>query len=243
MYTGHLNQGETRDVVINIDPNITVATFALFDSSHSLNTSVIGASGQQLDLDPVQNGVIRIDDPSTMVYLGYGFKQPRPGRWVVTLQTSAATPPSGADYAIAAQFNGGAVLQTTQNITIPRLNEAVTVTGTLTEDGAAIPLTSANATVREPDGSTQSLEMTRNENQADLTVTPGLTGIYGIEVNVLANSADGNIIDRAAFLTFEVQPTSGAIVNNQIRIVLLVMALLFAIIMLARQWKRSRIRK
>ena len=239
VYTGHLNPGETRDVVINIDPNIIVANFALFDSSHSLNISVTGASGQQLDLDPVQNGIIRIDDPSTMVYLGYGFKQPRPGRWVVTLQTSAATPPSGADYAIAAQFNGGALLQTAQNITIPRLNEAVTITGTLTEAGAAIPLTGASATVREPDGSTQSLEMTRNGNQADLTVTPRLTGIYGIEVNVLANSADGNIIDRAAFLTFEVQPTAGAIAKNQIMAGALALVLVLLIVAVVRIRRRK----
>jgi pimeloyl-ACP methyl ester carboxylesterase len=238
VYTGHLNQGETRDVVINIDPNVSVANFALFDSSHSLNISVTGASGRQLDLDPVQNGLIRIDDPSTMVYLGYGFKQPRPGRWVVTLQTSPATPTSGSDYAIAAQFNGGALLETAQSSTIPRLNEAVTITGTLTEAGAALPLTGANATVREPDGSTQSLEMARNGNQADLTVTPGLTGIYGIEVNVLANSADGNVIDRAAFLTFEVQPTSGAIAKNQIlagALAIVVVLLILSVVRIRRR--------
>ncbi|RPJ26516.1 MAG: alpha/beta fold hydrolase, partial [Chloroflexi bacterium] len=110
VYTGHLDPGETQDVVINIDPNVTVANFALFDTTRSLTIFVTGASGQRLELDAVENGIIRVDDPSTMIYLGYGFKQPRPGRWAVTLQTSSSTPVSGADFAIAAQFNGGALL-------------------------------------------------------------------------------------------------------------------------------------
>jgi hypothetical protein len=243
VYTGHLNLGETRDVVINIDPNVTVANFALFDTSRSLNIVVTGASGQQLALDPVQNGIIRIDDPSTMIYLGYGFKQPRPGRWIVTLQTSATTPAPGADYAIAAQFHGGALLQTTQNITTPRVNEIVTITGALTADGAAIPLTNANAILQQPDSSVQTLEMTVNGNQAELKVRPRLSGIYGIEVNVLAQTAAGNIIDRAAFLTLDVQPTWLETAKNQILAVLLVIVVLIMIVTLVRLRRKSRYQK
>jgi LPXTG-motif cell wall-anchored protein len=150
-----------------------------------------------------------------MIYLGYGFGQPRPGRWVVTLQTTSSTPASGADFAIAAQFNGGALLQITSNSTVPELNETVTITGTLTADGAAVPLTSASAILRRPDGSMETLEMTVDGNRAELKIAPTLSGIYGVEVNVLANSADGHVIDRAAFLTFEAQPTSTEIAGNQ----------------------------
>jgi hypothetical protein len=228
-YTGHLNPGESEDVVINIDPNVTVANFALFDTTRSLTISVIGASGQQLELDPVENGVIRVDDPSTMIYLGYGFKQPRPGRWVVKLQTSATTPASGADFAITAQFNGGALLETTQAVTVPRVNETVTITGRLTSDGAGVPLTGASAVVRQPDGSVETLDMTVNGNQAELKISPRLSGIYGVEVKILANSADGNVIDRAAFLTFDAQPTRTETASNQI-IAGLVAAMLFVLI-------------
>jgi pimeloyl-ACP methyl ester carboxylesterase len=239
VYTGHLNPGETQDVLINIDPNVIVANFALFDSSRSLNILVTGASGQQLQLDPVENGVIRIDDPSTMVYLGYGFKQPRPGRWVVTLQSTATTPPAGADYAITAQFHGGALLQTTQDLTVPRVNETVTITGNLTADGAAVPLTSASAIVRQPDGSVQILEMAVDGNQAELKVRPRMSGIHGIEVNVLANSVDGNLIDRAAFLTFETQPSGIETAKNQMIAALLVVGLLVAIFVLVG-WRKKR---
>ena len=238
VYTGHLGPGETGEVVINIDPNVTVANFALFDTSRSLTILVTGASGQQLALDPVENGILRIDDPSTMIYLGYGFKQPRPGRWVVTLQTSATTPASGADFALAAQFNGGALLQTTQDITVPSVDETVTITANLTADGAAIPLTSASAIVRQPDGSVETLGMRVNGNQTEIKIAPHLPGIYGIEVNVLANSDDGNIIDRAAFLTFDVQPTVKETAKNQVVAAALVAVLLFVIATLV--WVRRR---
>jgi pimeloyl-ACP methyl ester carboxylesterase len=243
VYTGHLNPGGTQDVVINIDPNVTVANFALFDTSHSLTIAVTGASGQRLALDPVENGVIRIDDPSTMIYLGYGFKQPRPGKWIITLETTEATPVSGADYAIAAQFNGGALLQTTQNITVARVSEPVTIIGTLAAEGVAIPLTSANAILHKPDGDTESIEMTVDGNRAELQVAPRTSGIYGIEVNVLANSVQGNIIDRAAFLTFDVQPTWLETAKNQIRAAILVIILFIAVVTLARWRKRSRYQK
>ena len=216
VYTGHLNPGETRDVIINIDPNVTVANFALFDTSRSLNILVTGASGQQLELDPLENGVLRIDDPSTMIYLGYGFKEPRPGRWVVTLQSSSATPASGADFAIAAQFHGGALLQTTQDVTVPRLNETVNLRAVLTADGAQVPLTSASAVIHKPDSSVERREMTVSGNQAELQITPELQGLYGVELNVLADRAEGNIVDRAAFLTFEVQPAGTEIAQNQV---------------------------
>jgi len=238
VYTGHLNPAETQDVVINIDSNVTVANFALFDTSRSLTILVTGASGQQLTLDPVENGIIRIDDPSTMIYLGYGFKQPRPGRWIVTLETTTDTPASGADYAIAAQFNGGALLQTTQDSTIPRVNEIVTITGVLTADGAAVPLTGANAILHQPDGSVESGEMTVNGNQAELKVSPRMPGIYGVEVNVLANSVEGNVIDRAAFLTFDVQPTWMETAKNQILAAVLVIILLVLILVLVRRRRR-----
>jgi pimeloyl-ACP methyl ester carboxylesterase len=238
VYTGHLNPGETRDVIINIDPNVSVANFALYDSSRSLNILVTGASGRQLELDPVENGMIRIDDPSTMIYLGYGFKQPRPGRWVVTLQTSESTTASGADFAIAAQFHGGALLETTQDITVPRVGETVTISAVLTADGAVVPLTGATAMLRQPDGSVETLVMSVSRNQAELKFTPRLSGLHAIKVSVLANTTDGNVIDRAAFLIFDAQPTTMETANNQI-IAVVFTAILF-LLMAVFIWVRRR---
>jgi hypothetical protein len=235
VYTGHVNQDETQDVTINIDPNVTVANFALFDTTRSLNISVTGASGKQIDLDPVANGFIRIDDPSTMVYLGYGFKQPKPGRWVVTLESTQSTPASGADFAIAAQFKGGALLKTTQDRTIPRVNETVTITGSLTADAAPVPLTSATALIRKPDGSSESRDMAVDGNRAWIEIAPDARGLYGIEMYVLAQTADGNVIDRAAFLTFEVQPTLLETSGNLLFVVVLIAGALAGIVVLVRR--------
>lgn len=242
VYTGHIDPGETQDVVINIDPNVAVANFALFDTSRSLAISVTGASGNRLELDPITNGIIRIDDPSTMVYLGYGFRQPRPGRWIVTLETTDATPASGADFAIAAQFNGGALLQTTQGFTVTRVNQTVTITGSLTADGAPIPLTGAEAVVRAPDGSTETVAMTVTGNQAVVEVTPRMSGIHGVEVNVLAQTTDGHLIDRAAFLTFDAEPTWLETSRNQVIAGVLIMGIIVAGIVLRRFFAVARYR-
>lgn len=240
VYTGHVNQGETQDVVINIDPNVTVATFALFDTSRSLDVSVTGASGNKVQLDPIKNGVIRIDDPSTLVHLGYGFKQPKPGRWIVTLVTTKTTPASGADYAIAAQFDGGALLQTTQDVTTPSVNQAVTIGGLLTVDGAPISLTGAKAVVRAPDGSAETFEMIVNGNQAAVRITPHMSGLHGVQVNVLARTANGDIIDRAAFLTFDAEPTWLETSRNQILAVVLIVGAIVGGVVLARRRRRNR---
>ncbi|MFO7584377.1 MAG: alpha/beta fold hydrolase [Anaerolineales bacterium] len=207
VFTGHIDLGETRELVIPIDANVTVANFALFDSSRSMEITVTGASGNQIELDPVTNGLVRIEDPSTMIYLGYGFNQPKPGLWIVTLRTTASTPPGGADFALAAQFNGGAQLQASQDKTIPRLGEAVNIRAALTAAGESVPLQTARLILRKPDGSVETLEMNIEGSEARLTVRPFLSGIYGLEIDVTAQSAEGFVIDRAAFLSFEVQPS------------------------------------
>jgi pimeloyl-ACP methyl ester carboxylesterase len=206
VYTGHLNPGETQDVVINIDANVTVANFALYDTTRSLDVSVAGASGNTIALDTQKNGLIKVEDPSIMVYLGYGFKQPKPGKWVVTLLTTDTTPATGADYAIMAVFDGGATLTAQTDKTVPALNETVNVSANLSLNSQPVAMQGAQAILRKPDGSAETLDMSVNGNSALLEVTPESSGIYGIEVNVTAQAPDGAQIDRAAFLSFEVQP-------------------------------------
>ncbi|MFL7870964.1 MAG: esterase/lipase family protein [Anaerolineales bacterium] len=237
VYTGHLNPGETQDVVINIDANVSVANFALYDTSRSLDVSVAGASGNTIELTAEKNGLIKVDDPSTLVYLGYGFKQPKPGKWVVTLLTTDATPATGADYAIMAVFDGGATLTAQADKTVPALNEPVHVSADLTVDGGPVPIQSAQAVLRRPDGSAETLNMIVTENSASLEITPKTSGIYGIEVNVSAQAADSMPIDRAAFLNFEVQSPPEQIARTRLIVGLLVIALLAAVIIVLRMRK------
>lgn len=216
VYTGHLQPGETQAVTINIDPDVTVATFALYDTSHSLTTTVTGANGNTIQLAASTNGLIRVTDPATMVYLGYGFVQPRAGQWVVTLQTTADTPAAGADYAIAAQFNGGATLQATVDKLAPQVNETVNLQAQLTAAGQAVTLLSAQAEVRRPDGQMVSYPLAIEDTTIQLTLSPDQSGLYGVTVNVNAQTADGLAIDRAAFAVFEAQPTATDILQAQL---------------------------
>ncbi len=206
IYTGHLDPGESQEVVIDIDADVAVANFAMYDTSRSLGVSVTGASGNIIELSAETNGLIRVEDPSILFYLGYGFKQPRLGRWVVTLMTSGTTPPAGADYAIMAVFDGGATLTARTDSTVPALTETVNLYADLTKGDQLIPLESAQVSMRKPDGSAETLEMVISGNTASLGITPRESGIYGIQVSVTALAPDGMPIDRAAFLSFEVQP-------------------------------------
>ena len=208
VYTGHVQPGETQTVTIPIDPGVTVATFALYDTTRSLTTTVTGANGNTIQLDATTNGAIRVTDPETMVYLGYGFAQPRAGQWQVALQSTADTPADGADYAIAAYFTGGATLQATLDQLLPPVNAPVNLQAQLTAAGQAVTLTSAQARVRRPDGQVANYTLAIQGNSTQLTLTPEQSGLYGVELQVSAQTAAGLIIDRAAVAVFEAQPVA-----------------------------------
>lgn len=208
VYTGHVQPGETQTVTIPIDPGVTVATFALYDTSRSLTTTVRGANGNTIQLDATTNGEIRVTDPATMVYLGYGFVQPRAGQWAVALQSTADTPATGADYAIAAYFTGGATLQTTVDQLLPPVNEPVNLQAQLTAAGQTLTVTNAQVRVRRPDGQVETYPLAVQGNSAQLTLTPDQSGLYGVELNVSAQTETGLIIDRAAVAVFEAQPVA-----------------------------------
>ncbi len=240
VYTGHLQPGEVQSVTINIDPGVTVATFALYDTSRSLTTQVTGASGKMLLLDPTANGEIRVTDPAAMVYLGYGFAQPKAGQWVVALQTTADTPASGADYAIAAQFNGGATLQATlDKLTLP-VNDPVSLHAQLTVAGQAITLTSAQARVRQPDGQVETYALAVQGDRATLTLTPAQSGLHGVEVSLSAQTAAGLNVDRAAHLVFEAQPTAADITKYRLLAGIILGVVLVVAVGLVVRWRRRR---
>lgn len=210
-YTGHLKLGETAQVSINIDPNISLANFSLYDSSHSLDIEVRGASGNVITLDPLRNGVQKISDPTSMLYLGYGFKTPKPGKWVITLKTTGETPPTGADYSIDSRYIGGAVLSASSAPTFAAAGEPVNITARLEVDGSAIKGGgAAEALIRKPDGTKTTLVLKASSDMYAAKYLPDQPGLYGIEVSMTGQDAAGFSIDRAAYLTFEVQPSSDA---------------------------------
>ena len=208
VYTGRVEAGGSQDLTINIEAGVGVATFALYDASRSLEVTVIGASGNAIELDPVANGVQVIDDPATLVNLGYGFNNPLPGAWHVILNATERTPAAGAEFALTAKFIGGSVLQAGMDKTLPQVGEAVALSARLTLNGAPLAIQSAEALVRAPDGGTETVALAASGDAFTASWAPPAPGLYAIDLHVTATSPDGIPVERTAFLTIEAQPDS-----------------------------------
>ena len=119
VFTGMVQREAGSEHVIQIDSNVAVASFGLYDPSRSVTVTVHGASGNVIALDAAKNGLTVIDDPASLLYLGYGFQNPRPGPWRVTVQATTRTPPTGVEYAIVAHYVGGATIAAALSSHVP----------------------------------------------------------------------------------------------------------------------------
>jgi pimeloyl-ACP methyl ester carboxylesterase len=240
VYKGHVDAGSSTELTINIEPDVAVASFALYDASRSVNTIVRGASGNVIELNPETNGFIRVDDPSSMLYLGYGFSQPRPGPWKVTVQATESTPASGTDFAISVYFIGGAKLQADSSTLVPQLRQPVQLDAQVTLNGQPLEIQQAQAVITHPDGKVETLDFPSGQN-VSITWTPNEPGTHGVDVVVTAIAPNGSSIERTDFLAIEVQPnpTKTQITFNLvvvIAIVLLILGLIiFGVIKLVRR--------
>lgn len=207
IFSGHVNPGETAELVIPIDEGVTVARFALYDSSRSLTTEVRGASGNVIELSLEANGLVTVDDPAALFYLGYGFANPKPGEWRVTLQATEKTPAIGADYALTAAFEGGAVLQaeTDRLLTVP--GRSVRISARLESGIQGIQEASAQAVVRSFLGGTETIPLLASGEEFEATWKPKYAGLHAIDLSYTARLPDGSTLQRSTFLTVDVQPT------------------------------------
>lgn len=228
-FTGRVHPGETAEVIIPIDVGVSVAGFALFEPTRTLTVTVIGASGNIISLDPVKNGELKINDPASMLHLGYGFNNPKPGQWRVQIHPTERMPADGADYAIVARFVGGAQLLAQADAVVARVGQPVTLTARLVVNGAAIPITSAEARLRTADSNTPArLSLPTAANQiapsgaapdgAILVLTlqpagdsysavwiPQQTGLYAVDVTAIAAGVESLPIERSAYLVVQVE--------------------------------------
>lgn len=203
--TGFVALGATQTFTIPID-NVAVASFALFDPTRSLTVTVRGASGNVIALSPATNGLIVVQDPATLVYLGYGFANPRPGNWQVTVATTAQTPSRGADFALTAQMQGGAALRSSSSNLLPRVGEEIQLAGRLDFGGQTLPIERATAQVRDPASRVTALPLTANGAEWKGAYRPALPGLYSIEVIATATGPNNTPVERSQFLTIEAQP-------------------------------------
>lgn len=207
--TGHVPAGGTSEQVVNLD-DVAVASFAVYDPSHSLRVSVRGASGDRIELDPVANGLIQVDDPQTLVHLGYGFDQPAPGPWRVTLHATAGTPPTGADYAVTAQVHGGAVFTASTSTLLAAPGEPVRVAALLERGGEPLAVRHAFALVRDLAGGEEVVRLT-GDGERTGTWTPAREGLHSVDVVVVGEAPDGTVVERSAFLAVEVRDPEASI--------------------------------
>ncbi|MBS1812484.1 MAG: hypothetical protein JST84_30235 [Acidobacteria bacterium] len=227
VFKGRVNAGGTKELNVNLD-QVAVASFALFDPSRSLDLTVRGASGNVIELKADVNGLIKVDDPATMVHLGYGFENPKPGPWKVTLTATAKTPSDGADFALSARVVGGAVLRANASQLLPPLKQPVTFTGALELPSKTLTNTTIKAVIRQPDGKEE--ELVLSNGKADWT--PAETGVHGVDIIAQANAPDGSPIERTTFLAIEVQPAAEKAQRN----FTLLIAAAGALLLLALWW-------
>jgi hypothetical protein len=200
VFTGHVDAGGTTDVEVNLD-QVAIASFALFDPSRSLEVTVRGASGNVIALNAQDHGLMQVDDPSSLVTLGYGFRNPRPGPWRVTLRA----PREATDFALSARVVGGAVLRSRASHLTPTRAEKVTLHATLEHPDKPLTDVSMRAIVRRPNGKSLSLELLGNGPERSAVWQAGEPGLHGIDIVAVAR-AEGLRIERSVFLAVEVQP-------------------------------------
>ncbi|MEO0409009.1 MAG: hypothetical protein AAF289_16825, partial [Cyanobacteria bacterium P01_A01_bin.135] len=206
LFTGHVRPGQPEELTIQLN-DLTVASFSMFDPTRSLAVEVRGAAGKVIPLNFDDHGLVQVDEPSSLIYLGYGFENPKPGPWKVTVLPTAETLPEGADFAIAAKVVGSATLQANVTPLAPDFDEPVTLTARL--NLAEVPVSDAKilATIRHPDGHRETVTLVGGADKT-FTWTPHRPGLYGVDITAESYTLDGIPIARTAFLAFEMQPAS-----------------------------------
>lgn len=244
VYTGHVDSGGSTDLTINIEPGLIVASFALYDATRSITTIVRGASGNVIELNPETNGFIQIDDPSSLFYLGYGFQNPKPGPWQITVQSTESTPAGGTDFAITVYFVGGAKLEATSNTLVPQIKEKVELNANLTLNGQPLEIKEASAVIKDSDGKTETLNFPAGQN-ISTTWTPNKAGTYAVDIIVTGIAPDGSPVERTDFLAIEVQPnpSKGQITFNLVAVIIVVVLVLILILFAILRGTGKLIRK
>lgn len=205
VFTGHVDFGSSREVAINLD-QLTVASFALYDTTRTLAVTVRDASGNVINPTPEANGLIRVNDPTTFFTLGFGFNNPKPGTWKVILQATPQTPGRGADYALAAKVIGGAALRARADRMVVKPDQPITISASMELSGQPMAGATVQASVRRPDGGTEEFSFADGGNEKRAVWIPREPGIYAVDVVGRSSTPDGLQIERADFLSFEVQP-------------------------------------
>lgn len=206
VFAGRVSADTTAEVVVNVEEDVALCSFALYDPTRTLTVTVRGAAGSVIPLDSTKHGLRIIEESNSLVYMSYGFDHPKEGVWRVTIQSTADTPEEGAPFAIFARMQGSVKLTAATDVLLPEIEQPVEIRGRLTFKEEALPVHKAQAVIRAGDGQTETVPLTLSEGRLTGVWQPRKAGIYGIDVVVEATMPDGVPIKRSAFLVLEVQP-------------------------------------
>lgn len=204
-YSGRVAAGGVEVLTIDLD-RVTVASFGLFDPTRSLRVTVRGANGQLINLDPLAHGYITVNDPASLVQIGYGFERPAPGPWQLRLHATERTPLEGAPYAVGVKVVGGATLDARLDRPLVNLHEPVVLTAQLRLLQQPLARTTLVAYVRGPNGTSEQIALRNLGVEQQAPWTPKQSGLHAVEVRARGIMADGMLIERTMLLTLEVRP-------------------------------------
>jgi hypothetical protein len=174
-----------------------------------LEVEVRGASGNVIELNLDAHGLTVVEDPSTMVYLGYGFESPNPGEWVVKLSTTSDTPAEGAHFALAAVFDGGAALSAQTSLLLPEVGQKVNITARLSGGMPQTQTERVQARIQPVGGRAQTLQLRAEAEGFSVEWAPEQPGLHSIDIEYLGRQPNGSPVERVAFLVIEAQPQEG----------------------------------
>ncbi|MCC5987040.1 MAG: alpha/beta fold hydrolase [Pararhodobacter sp.] len=202
VFTGRVAAGEAVEHVIHIDHDVVVASFGIYDPSRSVRVVVRGATGNVIELDEITHGFTVIEDPATLLYLGYGFENPRPGPWRVTIEPGPDTPPEGTDYSIIVRYVGGGGIDARLDRHLVGRGHPVNLSAQLRLGEGLLAHDMAEVTLIRPNGEEVALEVPQSGDGLELSVVPDRTGAWGIDVRLRHELADGFVVERADYLAF-----------------------------------------
>ena len=204
VFTGHVNAGGSREVVINLD-KLSAANFLLYDTTRSLAVTVRSANGNVINLTPDADGLVEGKDPAALFTLGYGFSKPAHGEWKVTLRATERTPGRGADYAFAVKVAGGATLRARVDRMVTTPGQPITISSALELAGRPLTGAAIQALIHRLDGETEEINFTDGGDEKRAVWVPKESGVYAVDVVARGSTPDGLQVERADSLYFEVQ--------------------------------------
>jgi len=123
---------------------------------------------------------------------------------------------------------------------VPELHETVVVTANLELANQLVADIALDAVIRAPDGSVQKRRFTGTGAEKRVVWVPTQAGLHSINITARGRATDGTVVERMAFLAFEVQPSPKLGQRNLLMLIAGVTALITGLSIRRTRRQRSR---